>query len=86
MPGKSKPVAFGDITGVIDSELFTPLNGDARIYLQVSPGRQNKYGGVDRGADARRPVQDRRRSMHGLKKKQDLDLRKTILGSPSLPG
>lgn len=45
-PGQTKPIAFGDITGFIDSERFTPLNSEARIYLQVTPGNQHELRGV----------------------------------------
>jgi len=61
-PGQRVTVAFGDIEGVIDSERFTPLNGDARIYIQVSPGRQNKLKDrwiVELTTDCPPRVQDR---------------------------
>jgi subtilisin family serine protease len=45
-PGEQKPFAFGEITGVIDSERFTPLNSDARIYIQVAPGEHQKLEGI----------------------------------------
>ena len=61
-PGQRVAVAFGDIAGVIDSERFTPLNSDARIYIQVSPGRQDKLEGrwtVELTTDCPPLVQDR---------------------------
>jgi subtilisin family serine protease len=45
-PGQRLPIAFGDILGVIDSEQLTPLNGEARIYLQVTPGNQHRLEGT----------------------------------------
>jgi subtilisin family serine protease len=46
MPGENKQFSFGDITVFIDSERFTPLNSDARIYLQVEPGNEHNLAGV----------------------------------------
>jgi subtilisin family serine protease len=45
-PGEKKLFEIGGITGILDSERFTPLNGDARIYLQVAPGDRQKLEGV----------------------------------------
>jgi subtilisin family serine protease len=61
-PGQRVTLEFGAITGVIDSERFTPLNGDARIYIQVSPGPQDKLEGswtVELTADCPPRAQDR---------------------------
>jgi subtilisin family serine protease len=44
-PGQKQSFSFGDITCFIDSERFTPLNSESRIYLQVSPGDQHKLEG-----------------------------------------
>lgn len=41
-PGQQEPIAFEDSTGFIDSERFTPLNSEARIYLQIAPGARHE--------------------------------------------
>ena len=41
-PGQRQGVSFGDITGIINSERFTVLNSEARIYLQLSPGQHDQ--------------------------------------------
>jgi subtilisin family serine protease len=46
VPGQKKSFSFGDITAFIDSERFTPLNSESRIYLQVAPGDQHMLEGV----------------------------------------
>ena len=47
-PGETLPISFDGFTGVIDSDRFTPLNGDARIYIQITPavggGLQGAFG------------------------------------------
>ena len=61
-PGQRVTFAFGEITGVINSERFTPLNSDARIYLQVSPGQQDQLKGrwtVELTTDPGIPVEQR---------------------------
>jgi subtilisin family serine protease len=44
-PGERKSTDFGPIAAVIDSERFTPLNGGARIYLQISPAEGRPLSG-----------------------------------------